>query len=231
MQPRDTPHQEVVADSRAWAQQLLRQTQPRVILSAIDLCDGHGIVSPEAFLSAGVHPDIVKHLNTLHMSSDDDYMQAIIGASGQHIEACKGVRGLAFLELACDAFGIAKPPFIGRGSQADWMKKKLRDAVSGESSSMLSTDLLRRVESMSGDALYSCLRLFGRFMTRSMCKAHPRSTDASDALEDFIHSSRVAIQVLRIAGVPDNLMPQRMTIRMTVEIRKALEAAYRRVLK
>ncbi|MSR68155.1 hypothetical protein EXS65_05070 [Candidatus Peribacteria bacterium] len=107
-------------------EQLMRETQPDILFAAAQICDGHTIWNPEVFVRAGLPEELVNHLNRVHMASASDKKWGIEGPSGHQVEACKGVYGLEFLELACEAYGIPAAPKYGRGASVRWYIEELR---------------------------------------------------------------------------------------------------------
>ena len=109
-------------------EQLIREINPHALFAAAQMCDGHTIWNPEAFIGAGLPAELVNHFNRVHMAAADGKHSkwGIEGPSGNQIEACKGVYGLELLELICEAYGIPSAPKRGRGTSARWYIEELR---------------------------------------------------------------------------------------------------------
>lgn len=111
------------------AESLICATSPQALLSALAICDGHGIFTAETFLERGLRRDLVDLFHRVHMSSAEDCTQAIEGASGHQVEAVKGVYGLELLRVVAQAYDIPPAPFHGRGTQARWYREQLRQKL------------------------------------------------------------------------------------------------------
>ena len=106
----------MTAKQHARRADLLKQTDPRAILKAAALCDGHTLFKPEAFIEAGLPEELVKSLTTTHRS--DGSPKGTIFVNGQPVTSLEGVYGLDVLRFIAQVFGIDYPSKIGRGFQA-----------------------------------------------------------------------------------------------------------------
>lgn len=90
----------------------------KVIKAAIEMCDGHTILKPEAFLNVGVPPAMVKaHTHTIK-SNFNDPKYTIFGPDGKPVKSMEGVYGLDVLADIVRQFNLECRDFFGRGSQA-----------------------------------------------------------------------------------------------------------------
>jgi len=109
--------------------ELVRRTDPRAILRAAGVCDGHGIVEPAALIDAGLPEEVVAQLTATHRSGDDH--KSTLYVDGRPVEAVTGVYGLDALRFIALALGVAYPTKLGRGSQAAAIRSALREHLSG----------------------------------------------------------------------------------------------------
>lgn len=103
---------------------LVRACTADVILRAAALCDGHSILHPQAFLEAGLPPEVVKHLTWTHRSDTRD-PKATISRDGQVVDKVEGVYGLYLLEFLAEALHVPYERKLGRGSQAVAVREAL----------------------------------------------------------------------------------------------------------
>jgi len=96
-----------------------------VVLAAADVCDGHTIFKPEAFLEVGVPQELVDRCTTVHESDFSDPKYTISGPDGKPVNQMAGVYGLDALESMIRDFGIVSPTKLGRGSQARVWQEEL----------------------------------------------------------------------------------------------------------
>ena len=96
----------------------------KVILAVADICDGHTIMKPAAFLKLGLHKDMVKaHTNVTH-SDFSDYKATIFdNKTGKPVKSMEGVYGLDVLSDIAHQLKLNYHDFLGRGSQArEWQR-------------------------------------------------------------------------------------------------------------
>jgi hypothetical protein len=96
----------------------------KVILAVADICDGHTIMKPKAFLELGLHKDMVKaHTNVTH-SDFSDYKATIFdNKTGKPVKSMEGVYGLDVLSDIVHQLKLNYHDFLGRGSQArEWQR-------------------------------------------------------------------------------------------------------------
>ncbi|MBI1338468.1 MAG: hypothetical protein GC164_16115 [Phycisphaera sp.] len=103
---------------------LVRALDPEVILRSADLCDGHSILAPEAFIQAGLPIELVEQLTVTH-ESDTTSPKSTIFHDGQPVASVRGVYGLDLLVFLAGALGVTYPRCIGRGFQASAIKHAL----------------------------------------------------------------------------------------------------------
>ena len=96
---------------------LLQRCSPDAILKSADRCDGHCILDPQAFLSAGLPAEIVAHVTRCHKSDFSD-PKATLVANGEAVEEITGVYGLDLLHFLATALGVTYMRAFGRGREA-----------------------------------------------------------------------------------------------------------------
>jgi hypothetical protein len=95
----------------------------KVILAVADICDGHTIMKPEAFLELGLHKDMVKAHTSVIKSDFSDHKSTIFGPNGKPIKSIEGVYGLDVLADIVRQLKLEYRDFFGRGSQArEWQR-------------------------------------------------------------------------------------------------------------
>ena len=102
---------------------LLKQTPPAAVLKAVEICDGHTIFAPRAFLDAGLPARVVEHLTRTHRS--DGSPKGSLYTGGRVVPELKGVYGLDALRFLADGLGVTYGRKMGRGSQAEAIKRAL----------------------------------------------------------------------------------------------------------
>ena len=113
---------------------LVRGLDPAVILRAAALCDGHGILAPEAFTAVGLPQAVVAQLTVAHRS-DPAHPKATIFRDGQAVASVTGVCGLQMLTFLAGCLGVEYRHCLGRGFQAeairDALHRRFEDAAGG----------------------------------------------------------------------------------------------------
>lgn len=95
----------------------------KVILAAADICDGHTIMKPEAFLKLGLHKDMVKAHTSVIKSDFSDHKSTIFGPDGKPVKSMEGVYGLDVLSDIVHQLKLEYRDYFGRGSQArEWQR-------------------------------------------------------------------------------------------------------------
>ena len=96
----------------------------KVILAVADICDGHTITKPEAFLKLGLHKDMVKAHTAVIKSDFSDYKATIFdNKTGKPVASMEGVYGLDMLSDIVHQLKLNYHDFFGRGSQArEWQR-------------------------------------------------------------------------------------------------------------
>lgn len=89
-----------------------------VVLAAADICDGHTIFKPEAFLEVGVPQELVDRCTSVYESNPSDYKQSIFGPDGKLVNQMAGIYGLDALASMIRDFGLETEQKLGRGFQA-----------------------------------------------------------------------------------------------------------------
>jgi acyl CoA:acetate/3-ketoacid CoA transferase len=103
----------------------VRQCDPTIILRAADRCDGHNIMSPQAFVDAGLPQEVVAHLTRTYKS--DGTPKGTLFVNGQAVGELRGVYGLDLLKFLAAALGVEYPSAFGRGRQARHIQAALRE--------------------------------------------------------------------------------------------------------
>lgn len=91
---------------------------PKIVLAAADICDGHTIFTPDAFLEIGVPQELVDRCTFEHESDFSNPKYTISGPDGKPLETLKGVYGLDALASMVRDFDLDYEPKLGRGFQA-----------------------------------------------------------------------------------------------------------------
>jgi hypothetical protein len=94
------------------------EIDPKIVLAAADLCDGHTIFTPEAFLEIGVPQELVDRCTTTHESDFSNPKYTISGPDGKPLTELKGIYGLDALDSMVRDFKLEYEPTLGRGFQA-----------------------------------------------------------------------------------------------------------------
>jgi hypothetical protein len=89
-----------------------------IVLAAADICDGHTIFNPQAFLDVGVPQDMVDRCTTIYESDFSNPKYTISGPDGKPVNQMRGIYGLDALSSMIRDFDITSPTKFGRGSQA-----------------------------------------------------------------------------------------------------------------
>lgn len=97
---------------------------PSVVLTAADLCDGHGIFDPTALIEVGVPQELADRYTDVFESNFDDPKYIIYdNKTGEPVKAMPGVYGLNVLAGMIRDFKLNAPEKFGRGSQAvEWQR-------------------------------------------------------------------------------------------------------------
>lgn len=98
--------------------------QPKVILAVADICDGHTIMKPVAFLELGLHKDMVKaHTHVIKSDFSDHKSTIFDNKTGKPVASMEGVYGLDVLADIVYQLKLNYHEFFGRGSQArEWQR-------------------------------------------------------------------------------------------------------------
>lgn len=96
-----------------------------VVLAAADICDGHTIFDPKAFLEVGVPQELVDRCTNVYESDPGDYKQSIFDPDGKLVNQMHGIYGLDALASMIRDFKLSAPDKMGRGFQAQVWKEAL----------------------------------------------------------------------------------------------------------
>ena len=102
------------------------EIDPKIVLAAADICDGHTIFEPQAFLDVGVPQELVDRCTTTHESDFSNPKYTISGPDGKPVEQLRGIYGLDALASMVRDFDLKYEPKLGRGFQAEVWKDALR---------------------------------------------------------------------------------------------------------
>jgi hypothetical protein len=102
------------------ATQTLKWTDinPKIVLAAADLCDGHTIFEPKTFLDVGVPQELVDRCTDVHESDFSNPKYTISGPDGKPVNQMHGIYGLDALASMVRDFNLDYEPKLGRGFQA-----------------------------------------------------------------------------------------------------------------
>lgn len=100
-----------------------------VVLAAAEICDGHTIFEPEAFLELGVPQELVDRCTNVYESDFSNPKYTISGPDGKPVNQMRGIYGLDALSSMIRDFNIPAPVKFGRGSQAEVWKTALRNLL------------------------------------------------------------------------------------------------------
>ena len=109
--------------------ELVRRCGPEAVLRAAALCDGHTIFDPQAFVRAGLPPEVVEHLTDTHRS--DGTPKGTVFTNGQAVPEVRGVYGLDVLRFLAAALGVEYRSALGRGFPAEHIRQALRRHLAG----------------------------------------------------------------------------------------------------
>jgi hypothetical protein len=110
-------------NSQASINSLIRGLDADVILRVAGMCDGHGILDPQALIEAGLPEPVVRqHTRTLR---SDGTLKGSLFVNGRAVQRLRGVYGLTLLMSLADTLDVAYPERIGRGSQAGVIQSAL----------------------------------------------------------------------------------------------------------
>lgn len=101
-----------------------------VVLAAADICDGHTIFKPEAFLEVGVPQELVDRCTSIHESDFSDPKYTISGPDGKPVNQMAGIYGLDALSSMIRDFGLETEQKLGRGFQARVWQEALHNHLS-----------------------------------------------------------------------------------------------------
>jgi hypothetical protein len=100
-----------------------------VIVNVIELCDGHTIFKPEAFVELGVPVELVDRYAHVHESDMTSHKGTIFGGDGKPLPSLRGVYGLDVIESMNREFGCPGSDKFGRGSRARELSQQILDAL------------------------------------------------------------------------------------------------------
>jgi len=89
-----------------------------IVLAAADICDGHTIFDPQAFLDVGVPQELIDRCTNVYESNFADPKYTISGPDGAPVNQMSGIYGLDALESMVRDFKLEYEPKLGRGFQA-----------------------------------------------------------------------------------------------------------------
>lgn len=89
-----------------------------VVLAVADICDGHTIFAPEAFIKTGAPPALIAQHTKCYESNPSSVKETIFGEDGAAVNQCLGVYGLQMIQVICRDLGVEYRETMGRGFQA-----------------------------------------------------------------------------------------------------------------
>lgn len=101
------------------------EIDPKIVLAAADICDGHTIFDPQAFLDAGVPQELVDRCTSIYESDFSNPKYTISGPDGKPVNQMRGVYGLDALASMVRDFNLQCAAKLGRGFQAQVWKEAL----------------------------------------------------------------------------------------------------------
>lgn len=96
-----------------------------IVLAAADICDGHTIFDPQAFLDIGVPQEMVDRCTTIYESDFSNPKYTISGPNGKPVNQMRGIYGLDALDSMVRDFNLEYEPKLGRGFQARMYQEAL----------------------------------------------------------------------------------------------------------
>lgn len=103
-----------------------RQLPPNVLADVLAICDGHSILSPMAFIEAGVPAELAFAYDKVHTSDPKEWLRQISDPDGNSVTAVTGVYCLDVLEVIAADLGVSKSRIKGRGARARDLKARIR---------------------------------------------------------------------------------------------------------
>jgi hypothetical protein len=94
------------------------EIDPKIVLAAADVCDGHTILDPKAFVDAGVPQELIDRCTNVYESNFSDPKYTISGPDGKPVNQMRGIYGLDALESMVRDFELPHDVKFGRGFQA-----------------------------------------------------------------------------------------------------------------
>lgn len=98
----------------------------QVVLAAADICDGHTIFNPEAFIEVGVPQELVDRCTDVLESDFSNPKYTISDRDGKPVNHMRGIYGLTALASMIQDFDLDAPEKLGRGFQAQVWKDALQ---------------------------------------------------------------------------------------------------------
>ena len=89
-----------------------------IVLAVAEICDGHTIFTPEAFIETGAPPALIAQHTKCYESNPSSAKETIFGEDGAAMNQCLGVYGLQMIQVICGDLGVKYESTIGRGFQA-----------------------------------------------------------------------------------------------------------------
>ena len=114
------------------AKETLAEMTPKQILACVDLCDGWTIFKPEKFIERGL-PEAGVHNFVSTQKSDGSAKGSITDLeTGKLVDEMSGIYGLDFLSMVARALDVEYEGKIGRGFQAQTIKRAMHKALGGD---------------------------------------------------------------------------------------------------
>jgi hypothetical protein len=97
----------------------------KIVLAAADICDGHTIFNPQAFVDVGVPQTLVDRCTHIYESNFSNPKETISGPDGKPVNQMRGIYGLDALDSMVRDFNLQCESKFGRGFQAQVWKEAL----------------------------------------------------------------------------------------------------------
>jgi len=109
------------------AEETLAAMTAEQIMACVDLCDGHTIFKPSAFVVRGLPEEGLHNFAEAHQSDGSPKGNITDLDTGAFIEEIGGIYGLQFLERVARALNVDYEGCMGRGFQARKIQKALKE--------------------------------------------------------------------------------------------------------
>jgi hypothetical protein len=91
---------------------------PKIVRAAAAICDGHTILTQQAFVDVGVPQELIDRCTEIYESNFSDPKYTISDSNGIPVNQMRGIYGLVALASMVRDFDLEYEPKLGRGFQA-----------------------------------------------------------------------------------------------------------------